>query len=102
MRNTDLTGSPLRSGTGQEERRRRGGGRGEGGGGEGGGEGQADIKSNNPHLTGGEKTHIMIWIVSDHRLHNNFPRLLIANDSFFGVKMEHHEPVAFLPWSGEV
>ena len=54
MRNTELTGSPLRSGTGQEERRRRGGGRGEGGGGEGGGEGQADIKSNNPHLTGGE------------------------------------------------
>ena len=45
----------MRSGTGQEERRRRGGGRGEGGR-EGGGRegGQADIKSNNPHLTGGE------------------------------------------------
>ena len=42
----------MRSGTGQDERRRRGGGRGEGGGREGG---QADIKSNNPHLTGGEK-----------------------------------------------
>ena len=59
----------MRSGTGQDERRRRGGGRGEGGR-EGGGRegGQADIKSNNPHLTGGEKTCAkVILIVSNSR-----------------------------------
>ena len=40
------------------------GGEGEGGGGGGGGDG-ADVKSNNPHLTGGEKcscmTHASLW-----------------------------------------
>ena len=59
-RHTELTGSQLRSGMphwthriatggGQGD----GGGRGGGGGGGGGGE-ETDIKSNNPHLTGGE------------------------------------------------
>ena len=80
-RNTAHTGSPLRSGTGQEERRRRGGGRGEGGGGEGGGEGQADIKSNNPHLTGGEKT-----CECQGRVLNIWPKILVVmrvHTSFF-------------------
>ena len=62
-RHTELTGSQLRSdmphwthrlATGQGDGRRRGGEGGEGGRGRGGGE-ETDIKSNNPHLTGGEQ-----------------------------------------------
>ena len=80
-RNTELTGSRLRSGTehwthriavevrhgplnSQDRGWRRGGRGGEGGEGEEGGE-APDIKSNNPHLTGGEKNAknllITIW-----------------------------------------
>ena len=63
-RHTELTGSQLRSdmphwthriATGQEDGRRGGGEEG----GEGGGGEETDIKSNNPHLTGGEKQELM-------------------------------------------
>ena len=94
---TELRGSqlPLRSSTphwtqripvnwgGRRRRRGRGGEGGE----EGGGEEETDIKSNNPHLTGGEQNRMGVyWLVGNNKFKPNFFASTRATD-----KKEHRK-----------